>query len=260
MTPHAAAVEPIRVLIVGFAVSLFNSVQEASVAIMARAAKATKPFHVVTANPEVLMQGRGDVAYGNVLRRADMILPDGIGVVWSAKAQGVSWAKRLPGIEVATALLEHAARYQLPVALYGASPETQTALPDALQAQFPGLPVVFAHHGHVPAESDPEQELAQLAAGAQPWLMLVALGSPKQDAWISRYAQLFSPGVVMMGVGGSFDVWAGTVQRAPKVFQTLQMEWVWRLANQPWRIQRSMPPLLRFAWDSIVLKRNRAAY
>lgn len=259
MPTHRTVVDPVRVLIVGFAVSLFNSVQEAALAIMSRAAQSQKPFHVVTANPEVLMQGKNNSGYGNLLRGADIILPDGIGVVWSAQAQGISWARRLPGIEVATELLHHAARYQLPVAFYGASPETQAALPDAIQRQFTGLPMVFAHHGHVPAGSPEEQELAHLTAGAQPWLVLVALGAPRQDEWIERYVHLFGPGVIVMGVGGSFDVWAGTVQRAPKLFQSLQMEWVWRLANQPWRIQRSMPPLIRFAWESIVLKRNRAA-
>ncbi|MFM7469392.1 MAG: WecB/TagA/CpsF family glycosyltransferase [Vampirovibrionales bacterium] len=212
-------------------------------------------WHVVTANPEVLMQGyRHPKHYGTCLQQADIILPDGIGVVYALKHQGVSQATRLPGIELASALLCLAETHEKPVALWGGEPELYPLLVETLRKQYPRLILTFAHHGFVAFGSPEADALAQQCAETQPWLVLVALGCPRQDEWIQRYRSLFSSRTLLMGVGGSFDVWAGKVQRAPVWVQKCHAEWVWRLASQPWRLKRSLPPLIRFVYHVLCQK------
>jgi len=153
---------------------------------------------------------------------------------------------RVPGIELAWCLLTLCAQHQQGVALLGASPQVITHLPQQLQAKL-GLPlaVSYTHHGFFKA-GDESMAIALEAAKARPRLVLVALGVPRQEAWIAAHRHLFAEGTLLMGVGGSFDVWAGAVKRAPLLMQRLNLEWAWRLALQPWRIQRSVPPLARF--------------
>jgi N-acetylglucosaminyldiphosphoundecaprenol N-acetyl-beta-D-mannosaminyltransferase len=207
-------------------------------------------WHVVTANPEVLMHAQAHPeTYGVCLQRADAIFPDGMGVAFALKHQGHQQAVRLPGIELASALLALAEAYDKPVALFGGSPEVQPELLNHLKRIYPRLRIVMHHHGFLSPESPECMHLVETCAKTVPWLVLVALGCPKQDEWITRYRPLFDGRTLMMGVGGSFDVWAGAVQRAPQWVQRCHAEWVWRLASQPWRVQRAMPALLRFAYQ-----------
>ena len=203
-------------------------------------------FQVVTLNPEMMMKGKNDPAFGTILKQAQLRLPDGAGVVWALKRQGLA-QQRLPGIEMAETLLEKLAAKGSRVCLIGANEEVNQAAQKAVQARYKGLTLGFCHHGFFRG-GEQSDSIAQQAADSHPRLVLVALGVPRQETWIAEHAHRFSPGTILMGVGGSFDVWSGTVQRAPALLRALHMEWVWRLASQPWRIQRAGGPLLRFAW------------
>jgi N-acetylglucosaminyldiphosphoundecaprenol N-acetyl-beta-D-mannosaminyltransferase len=203
---------------------------------------------IVTLNAEMTMAARADRGLGAALAAADLVIPDGAGVVWALGRQGFR-VRRSPGIELARQLLEYAAAHRWSVALVGASPEVMELLVDRLAAEIPGLNLAFTIHGYQAPDQWPgiEQELCQ----ARPDLVLVALGVPRQETWIQRLHQ-GQPGL-WMGVGGSFDVWSGTKQRAPAWMGRLQIEWLYRLVQEPSRWRR-MLALPAFAWA--VLRRG----
>ncbi len=203
---------------------------------------------IVTLNAEMTMAARANPGLGAAIAAADLVIPDGAGVVWALARQGYR-VRRSPGIELARALLEYGARHGWRVALVGASPEVMAGLRERLGAEIPGLNLVFTLHGYQDPALWPALE-AELC-GQRPDLVLAALGVPRQETWIQRLHQ-GQPGL-WMGVGGSFDVWAGTKQRAPAWMGRLQIEWLYRLIQEPSRWRR-MLALPAFAWQ--VLRRG----
>jgi N-acetylglucosaminyldiphosphoundecaprenol N-acetyl-beta-D-mannosaminyltransferase len=193
---------------------------------------------IVTLNAEMTMAARANRELGAAIAAAELVIPDGAGVVWALRRQGIR-VRRSPGIELAHQLLEYAARHRWRVALVGASPEVMALLAASLPAELPGLDLAFTIHGYQPPEAWPgiEAELQQ----ARPDLVLVALGVPRQETWIQRLHQ-GQPGL-WMGVGGSFDVWSGTKERAPRWMGRLHIEWLYRLIQEPsrWRRMLALP-------------------
>ena len=197
---------------------------------------------VVTLNAEMTMTARSNHELGQAIASADLVIPDGAGVVWALSRQGIRVVKTA-GIELAWTLLGYAAAHGWRVALLGASPEVMEILRDKLPTTFPGLNLVLAVDGYQPeaAWSAIEAELSQQS----PDLVLVALGVPRQETW-SHQKQPGASGL-WMGVGGSFDVWAGQKQRAPSWMCRLQLEWLYRLIQEPSRWRR-MLVLPAFVW------------
>ncbi|MFO8238865.1 MAG: WecB/TagA/CpsF family glycosyltransferase [Prochlorococcaceae cyanobacterium] len=197
---------------------------------------------IVTLNAEMTMAARADPALGRAVATAELVIPDGAGVVWALGRQGLR-VRRSPGIELARRLLEQGAAQGWRVALVGASPAVMEQLLSRLEAEIPALQVVFSAHGYQPPAAWPALEARLLKA--RPDLVLVALGVPRQETWIAdlpgRQAGLW------MGVGGSFDVWAGVKKRAPTWMGALQIEWLYRLVQEPRRWRR-MLALPSFAW------------
>ena len=175
---------------------------------------------------------------------ADLRFPDGVGAVWAAARQGVPGLERVPGIELAEALLEGAAAAGLPVYLLGAAEGVAAEAAERLCERFPGLAVVGTHHGYFAAADDADVARAVRASGAA--ILLAALGAPRQEVFLHRRREELGAAVAM-GVGGSFDVWAGRVERAPEWTHTLGVEWLYRLATDPKRARRQLA-LPRFAW------------
>ena len=203
---------------------------------------------IVTLNAEMTMAAKADPALGSAIGQADLVIPDGAGVVWALGRQGYR-VRRSPGIELARQLLVYAAAHRWRVALVGASPEVMELLVARLRAEIPGLDLAFTIHGYQAPEQWPGIEQQLLAA--KPDLVLAALGVPRQETWIQRLHP-GQPGL-WMGVGGSFDVWSGTKQRAPQWMGRLQIEWLYRLIQEPSRWRR-MLALPAFAWA--VLRRG----
>lgn len=197
---------------------------------------------IVTLNAEMTMAARAQESLGAVIASAELVIPDGAGVVWALARQGVS-VRRMPGIELAHGLLRYAAEHRWRVALVGASPSVMERLTSRLAISMAGLDLILAVHGYQDLQGWPgvERRLRDL----RPDLVLVALGVPRQELWIARVRQ--GSGGLWMGVGGSFDVWSGTKQRAPAWMARLNIEWLYRLAQEPSRWRR-MLVLPRFAW------------
>ncbi len=197
---------------------------------------------VVTLNAEMTMAARSHPPLGRAIASAELVIPDGAGVVWALSRQGVRVLKTA-GIELAWTLLGYAASHGWRVALVGASPDVMGNLRRTLPEAFPGLKLVMAVDGYQPEQAWPEIEAA--LADEAPDLVLIALGVPRQEIW--SHQQQSGKAGLWMGVGGSFDVWAGLKKRAPRWMCSLQIEWLYRLVQEPSRWQR-MLVLPAFVW------------
>jgi len=197
---------------------------------------------IVTLNAEMTMAALADPGLGAAIAAADLVIADGAGVVWALGRQGHR-LRRSPGIELAWALLQQAAQRRWRVALVGASPAVMDDLQAKLKQELPPLDLAFCVHGYQDAAAWPELQRQLLAL--RPDLVLVALGVPRQETWIHALAGRRSG--LWMGVGGSFDVWAGSKKRAPRWMGRLQIEWLYRLLQEPSRWRR-MLALPRFTW------------
>ena len=202
--------------------------------------KENKVSQVVTINPEMFDCAKVDSEFSEILRTAEMIIPDGIGVKIGLKILGEN-VDRIAGIDFARKMIELSAKHNMPVALIGAKPEVIKLAGENLGKEIEGLNIVYSQDGYF---NDDERVLEELKQ-ASPSLVLVALGSPKQEKFISAARNILSHGL-MIGVGGSFDVWSGMVERAPEIYQKLGIEWLYRTVKQPERFKRIFPTLPLF--------------
>ncbi len=200
-------------------------------------------MHIVTLNAEMVIQAQNDSDLDRIVRHAHLIVPDGAGAVWALRLNGQS-AYRVPGIELAYKALSSAARHNLPVALIGGRREVLDKLLEVIGSQHPGINVVASHDGFF--GGDEEETMIDEIIEKQPRLILVAMGVPRQELFIDRWQSQFSKSVVI-GVGGSFDVWAGFTKRAPAFFRKLHLEWFYRMTSEPWRAKRILSALPSFA-------------
>jgi N-acetylglucosaminyldiphosphoundecaprenol N-acetyl-beta-D-mannosaminyltransferase len=192
--------------------------------------------HVVaTVNPEFVMRAHEDHDFARVLEGADLCLADGSGVVWAARRQGCGLAGPVTGVDLIPPLAALCARRQYRLFLLGAAPEVADELARRLRADNPGLQVA-AHSGSPEPSSDAET-MGRIDA-ERPHVLLVAYGAPKQELWIDRLGDRLTNVAVAMGVGGAFDFLTGRVPRAPLWMRRVGVEWLFRLAYQPWRIRR----------------------
>jgi N-acetylglucosaminyldiphosphoundecaprenol N-acetyl-beta-D-mannosaminyltransferase len=213
-----------------------------TVALLTEWAESGQPHHVVTVNPIMIMDALAKPHHRETLRDADMLVPDGAGVVWAAGYVKQPVAERVPGIELMHRLLAVADARGWRVYLLGTTAETIRAAAERLRAAFPGA--VFEYRdGYFGPEQD--DAVADAVRAFAPHLLFVARSADLQDPWIRRYRERL--GVpVMMGVGGSFDVVAGKLKRAPHMFRKLRLEWLYRLIQEPsrWRRMLALPKFM----------------
>ena len=191
-------------------------------------------FHyVVTPNPEFLLAAEKDPEFRRVLNAADLVLPDGIGVVYSAKILGTPLKERVPGIEFAEAMLSALNEMGGRLYLLGAKPGVAEEAGRRICARYPDLVLCGTHDGYF---KDEQAILPEIAA-AKPDLLFVCLGAPKQEKWMARWGR-HTGAKLAIGLGGCLDVFAGNVQRAPERWQKLGLEWAYRLKKEPKRIGR----------------------
>jgi N-acetylglucosaminyldiphosphoundecaprenol N-acetyl-beta-D-mannosaminyltransferase len=200
---------------------------------------------IIAINPEKVIKARQDPVLLAQLRSAALLIPDGIGIVGAARLLGLAQIERVPGIDLMMAICERAAARGYRLFLYGALPEVNQAASEAMRATWPSLQIVGCQHGYLAESEMPGLVSAINQSGAD--ILLVALGSPRQEQWMT--AHLPELGVkVCQGVGGSFDVLAGTVRRAPASWRSRNLEWAYRLLSQPRRLVRQTA-LPRFAFQ-----------
>lgn len=190
--------------------------------------------YVVTPNPEIVMAAREDAALMQAVRDAALVLPDGIGVIYGGKILGTPLKEKTPGIDFAAGVMERLAHKGGSVFLFGAKPGVAEQAAEHLKARFPGLVVAGTNDGYFTDDAS----IVERINGAKPDLLLVCLGAPKQELWMQAHADLEVG--LMAGLGGSLDVFAGVVERAPEGWQKLGLEWLYRLMKEPSRAGRMM--------------------
>ena len=191
-------------------------------------------FHyVVTPNPELVDRARREEPFRQALNGADLVLPDGIGVVYAARLLGRRLKGRCPGIDFAGKLMEHMARTGLRLYLLGAKPGVAEAAAARLEIRYPGLTICGTHDGYFQEDAPVVEEIRR--AGAD--VVFVCLGAPKQEYWMVKNGPA-TGARLMAGLGWSLDVFAGVVERAPESWQRLGLEWLYRLTREPKRIGR----------------------
>ncbi len=195
------------------------------------------PFHVVTANPEILMRALHDHNYQLLLLEADLLTADGTGIIWAARELGTPLPGRVTGVDLTAGLLQYAAENGKSVGLLGGSPGVAEQAAQQMQKRFPALQIPVVHHGYL-RDSDPETP-ARLMREAGVDICLVGMGAPLQEEWIHQHKAL-TGARLLMGIGGVLDLWAGCQKRAPKIFCNCGLEWAWRLLRQPSRLPRAM--------------------
>lgn len=193
---------------------------------------------VVTANAEIIMMAQADPEYKKILSEtAELILPDGAGTVWAGNYLGYTIPERVAGYDLYLRLLEEAANSKIPVYFFGGKPGIAEEAAEEGKRRWPGLTVSGCRNGYFSAEEEPGIIEDINRSGAA--MLFAALGAPKQEKWLAKYRKRLKP-CLLMGIGGSFDVLAGKMQRAPKWMQDAKLEWLFRLLKQPSRFGRML--------------------
>jgi N-acetylglucosaminyldiphosphoundecaprenol N-acetyl-beta-D-mannosaminyltransferase len=197
---------------------------------------------IVTANPEIVMYAQEHPDYKNTIQSADMVVPDGYGIILASKILSTPIIERVAGYDLMIRLLEHGNEKKLKIYLLGGREETNQKAVTNISKQFPDIQIVGSHHGFFDWDKN---TITDEIKAVSPDLIFVALGFPRQEKWIANNLSKFSKGL-FMGVGGSIDVLAGEVQRAPEFWQKLNLEWFYRLISQPsrWRRMLAIPRFL----------------
>lgn len=206
---------------------LDESLKEISEALVAG-----KEQRIVTANPELIYKADKDKNLQEVINTADLVLPDGIGVVWAARQFGYRLAERVTGIDLTLKLLEEGSQKGWRVFLLGARPGVAQQAVSKQARNYPGI-IFCCHHGYFTEDEEP-LVLKRIRKFA-PDVLLVGLGAPRQELFNAANAGIAR---LRMGVGGTIDVLAGEVKRAPQFFRDHSMEWLYRLITDPSRIGR----------------------
>ena len=191
--------------------------------------------YVVTPNPEIVEACLADPAAMAAVNGADLVLPDGIGVIYGAKMLKTPLKERVPGIEFGAAMIEYCAENKKPVYFLGGKPGVAEQAAEKLKGQHNGLIVAGTHDGYF---SDDAAAAALIReSGAD--MALVCLGAPKQERFMASYAAA-TGARLLLGLGGALDVFAGVAQRAPGFYVNHNLEWFYRLLRNPSRIGRMM--------------------
>ena len=201
-------------------------------------------FHAVyTPNSEIIMEAYRDEAFSEVLNEADLLTADGIGVVYASKYLKKPLKERAAGYDIARLLLQKLNYTDHKLFLFGGKPGVAELAMENMKKDYPQLNIVGTRNGYF-GEEDEDEIIAQInESGAD--ILFVCLGAPRQEKWIYKHKDRLKVKVAM-GVGGSIDVFAGTVQRAPEFFCKTGLEWFYRLMKEPWRAKR-MTDLPKFA-------------
>jgi len=201
---------------------------------------------IVTANPEIVMNAKNSQDYMDTLKSADYVIADGIGVIYGSRMLKEPLPERIPGFDLMMELLKTADQKRLRVFFLGARQEVIEALTKNVADQFPNLQIAGTRNGYF---KPGDETIAAEVQEANADLIFVALGFPRQEYWIRQHMGVLEKGL-FMGVGGSFDVLADKVKRAPLIWQKMNLEWLYRLIQQPsrWKRMLVLPLFLVEIW------------
>ncbi|NUQ69700.1 MAG: WecB/TagA/CpsF family glycosyltransferase [Chthonomonadales bacterium] len=207
--------------------------------------------HVITLDASMVVLASRDPELRRIIQEAGLITPDSSGVLWAARRQGIRLPERVSGVEIVARLAERSARSGVGLYFLGAAPGVAEEAADRLVRQWPGCRIVGFRDGYFAPEDEPR--VVDAVRRAAPGVLCVGMGIPRQEKWIARWGgELGAP--VMIGVGGTFDVLSGRVQRAPAWMQRQGLEWIHRLVRNPRKITKVMT-LPRFVLMALSARR-----
>jgi N-acetylglucosaminyldiphosphoundecaprenol N-acetyl-beta-D-mannosaminyltransferase len=213
------------------------------------------PHLVATANAEMLMMAHKNESFRDLLNRCDLVVPDGAGVLWAGDQLGISFPERVTGADFSKDLLLLSQKKKYPVYLLGGAPGVAAKAADHFIKHYGPLTIAGIHDGYFNREE--EKDIIEEIRKNHTKLLLVGLGVPKQEEWLSNHKDELGP-VLAMGIGGVFDVMCGNLKRAPLWMQHHRLEWAYRLYLQPSRIGRMMA-LPKFMSAVKKWKKNRGS-
>ncbi len=233
-----------REYILGYGVDLLS--KKEGLDFISKKLSNNKGAQIVTINPEMIEMGDKNEELGNILQNADLIIPDGVGIKLALKIRGIN-QEQIPGIEFAKNLVEICAKNNYPIAFIGAQEEVINRAVENLKKEYNGLNVVYKHNGYF----ENEETIIDALLEAAPKVILVAMGVPRQEFFIKKIKEK-KDDIILIGVGGSFDVWSGFTKRAPVIWQKMGLEWLYRAIKQPERFKRIFPTLPLFLIKVII--------
>ena len=219
-----------------------------------------KQLKIITLNPEMVINALKNQEFKNALDKSELIVPDGTGIIWALKkiyGSECKNIKRIPGIELAEKILSIADELGKKVSIFGGKLHTLNTALKKLKEKHKNIRFVKSFDGYQSKTMD--KKIAEEIADEMPDVVFVALGTPRQEIWINKYSYLF-PNSIMIGIGGSLDVWSGEKPRAPKWVRKMHLEWLYRILIAPERIPRVLKSLPRFVWMvtwNVILSRRR---
>lgn len=208
---------------------------------------------VYTPNAEIVQACIEDPSLCELINSASLVIPDGAGVVLGAKIIGTPLKAKTPGYDLGLRIAEYAANENIPIFFLGGKPGVAEAAYEKLKETYPGLNVVAMHDGYFKKEGEENDAVTAQIAASGAKILYVCLGAPTQEKWIRANIDRLGDVRVALGLGGSFDGYAGIVKRAPKIFIKLRLEWFYRLCKEPRRIGRMMK-LPKFVFGTLFAK------
>ena len=196
--------------------------------------KSTKIF---TPNPQILIKTQKDKALKELLSKADITLPDGIGISLASKMLTDFRITRIPGIDFAESILNEAQKEGYSVFLLGGKPGRAERAKENLQKKYPSLNICGSNDGYFQKHGADNERVIEKINNSSADILFVCFGFPEQEKWISENSAHLPSVRLAMGLGGSIDVWSGEVKRAPRWVQKCGLEWIWRVIKEPKRIK-----------------------
>lgn len=205
--------------------------------------KKALPFTVVTPNPIIVMNAQKNKQLFSALANADISLADGIGIISAAKRMGTPLPERVTGIDTGYAVLEKLAEIGGSIYLLGAKPEVAELAAKTLTDRLPSLRIVGTRHGYF----DNDEEVLSDIKEKTPDLLVVCLGSPRQEVWACENKEKLTGVGAVICLGGALDVWSGRIKRSPSLFIKMRLEWLWRMICEPKRFA-NLPKMIKFRY------------
>jgi N-acetylglucosaminyldiphosphoundecaprenol N-acetyl-beta-D-mannosaminyltransferase len=192
---------------------------------------------IYTPNSEIVMMAQNDEELKEVIYDADLVVPDGVGLIYASRIHNLGLTERVAGIELMERMLKFCHSTKKSIYLLGAKEEVVKLAAERIHESYNNIEIKGYHSGYYDQEN--ELKIIDEINELKPDILFVAFGAPKQEKWIHKHKKILNCKVAM-GVGGSFDIMSGTVKRAPKLFRNTGFEWLYRLMTNPTRFVRML--------------------
>lgn len=192
---------------------------------------------IYTPNPEIVMLAQDNPMLMEALEAAELVVPDGIGLVVASKLKGLGIKERVAGIDLMDRILRYCGETEKSFFILGGKPEVTPIACKKIEAKYRGIKIAGFQHGYFTVAD--EEKIIEEINNSKPDVLFVCLGAPKQELWIDKNRHRLNCKIAM-GVGGSVDIYAGVAKRAPGIYQKMGLEWFYRLAKEPWRFKRML--------------------